>query len=86
MEAWLGVHKTFVSGLFVVVVASTGTYFYENIPVNGLGYVRWVDLKLSVGLLNYPLGYRICPLGSFNAPFFLPAEPEKKFLLILSLA
>ena len=24
LEAWLGVHITFVSGLFVVVVASTG--------------------------------------------------------------
>ena len=46
------------------------TYFYENIPVNGLGYVRWADLKLSVGLLIFPLEYGICPLGSFNAPFF----------------
>jgi len=53
------------------------TYFYKNIPVNGLGYVRWADIKLSVGLLICPLGYRICPLGSFYAPFFFLRSLKK---------
>jgi hypothetical protein len=42
-------------------------YVYVHNPVNGLGYVRWAYLKLSVGL-------RICPLDSRFvrwAPFML---------------
>ena len=55
-------------------------YFYVHYPVNGLEYVRWAYLNMSVGL-------RICPLDSgfvrwapFMLLFFL-GDPEKKFLL-----
>ena len=38
LEAWLGVHITFVSGLFVVVVASTGV----------LALVPWVFIWVEM--------------------------------------
>ena len=45
-------------------------YFYVHNPVNGLEYVRWAYLNMSVGL-------RICPLGSFYAPFFFLGTLKK---------
>ena len=64
------------------------TYFYENIPVNGLEYTRWVDLKLSVGLFIFPLRYKSHLSGSFCAPFFScgACQEVPLFLSLASLA
>ena len=61
MEAWLGVHITFVSGLFVVVAASTGVSFFVSPPVGGLdlvtnreGVIFGTVKKIQVNLRKYP--------------------------------